>query len=128
MNKGSIVQSGTPEQIYPPASEFVAGFIGNYNLLGANRPNPCSAPRFSRQAGAATGVHHPAARRGGQQRTQPARHRSPAAAARQRHPLSGGVRGGAVDGGLPQPPCRRSAAVGSAVTLVVARDQLCEVA
>ncbi|WP_234919209.1 ABC transporter ATP-binding protein, partial [Aeromonas veronii] len=35
MNKGSIVQSGTPEEIYTrPADAFVAGFIGNYNLLG----------------------------------------------------------------------------------------------
>ena len=38
MNKGSIVQNGTPEQIYTrPASEFVAGFIGNYNLLDADK-------------------------------------------------------------------------------------------
>ncbi|WP_461537474.1 ABC transporter ATP-binding protein [Spongorhabdus nitratireducens] len=34
MNDGQIVQTGTAEEIYTePASAFVAGFIGNYNLL-----------------------------------------------------------------------------------------------
>ncbi len=34
MNDGHIVQKGTAEEIYTePASAFVAGFIGNYNLL-----------------------------------------------------------------------------------------------
>ena len=34
MNEGQIVQSGTAEEIYTePADSFVAGFIGNYNLL-----------------------------------------------------------------------------------------------
>lgn len=34
MNQGNIVQSGAPEQIYShPANEFVARFIGNYNVL-----------------------------------------------------------------------------------------------
>jgi putative spermidine/putrescine transport system ATP-binding protein len=34
MEKGSIVQSGTPEEIYTrPATRFVAGFMGSYNLL-----------------------------------------------------------------------------------------------
>jgi putative spermidine/putrescine transport system ATP-binding protein len=38
MNKGEIVQSGTAEEIYTqPASEFVASFMGNYNLLGAQQ-------------------------------------------------------------------------------------------
>ncbi|MGF1789428.1 ABC transporter ATP-binding protein [Photobacterium profundum] len=38
MNKGEIVQSGTAEEIYTqPASEFVASFMGNYNLLGAKQ-------------------------------------------------------------------------------------------
>jgi putative spermidine/putrescine transport system ATP-binding protein len=47
MNKGSIVQSGTPEQIYTrPASEFVASFIGNYNLLGGEQAKSLFGPRF----------------------------------------------------------------------------------
>lgn len=34
MNQGHITQSGTPHQIYTqPANEFVARFIGNYNVL-----------------------------------------------------------------------------------------------
>ncbi|MDA0150217.1 ABC transporter ATP-binding protein [Vibrio sp. LaRot3] len=36
MNKGEIVQAGSPEQIYTqPANEFVAGFMGHYNLIDA---------------------------------------------------------------------------------------------
>lgn len=35
MNEGRIVQIGTPEQIYTePRNEFVARFIGNYNVMG----------------------------------------------------------------------------------------------
>ncbi len=38
MNKGNLVQSGTPAEIYStPASEFVARFIGNFNVLGNNQ-------------------------------------------------------------------------------------------
>lgn len=38
MNNGQIVQQGTPEQIYTqPASEFVAGFMGQYNLMEAQQ-------------------------------------------------------------------------------------------
>jgi putative spermidine/putrescine transport system ATP-binding protein len=34
MNKGEIVQQGSPESIYTqPANEFVAGFMGHYNLV-----------------------------------------------------------------------------------------------
>ncbi|HEY4390613.1 MAG TPA: ABC transporter ATP-binding protein [Paenibacillus sp.] len=37
MNKGSIVQQGTPEELYTtPRTEFVAQFMGSYNVL--NRP------------------------------------------------------------------------------------------
>jgi putative spermidine/putrescine transport system ATP-binding protein len=37
MNKGRIEQQGSPEDLYTrPATEFVARFIGNYNLLGAH--------------------------------------------------------------------------------------------
>ncbi len=38
MNKGEIVQAGTPEAIYTqPADEFVAGFMGHYNLVAADK-------------------------------------------------------------------------------------------
>lgn len=38
MNKGSIVQQGTPEHIYTqPANEFVAAFMGHYNLINAEQ-------------------------------------------------------------------------------------------
>lgn len=36
MNKGEIVQQGNPEDIYTkPANEFVASFMGHYNLIAA---------------------------------------------------------------------------------------------
>lgn len=36
MHQGKIVQQGSPESIYTqPANEFVAGFMGHYNLLSA---------------------------------------------------------------------------------------------
>ncbi|MGF1721390.1 ABC transporter ATP-binding protein [Vibrio kyushuensis] len=36
MNQGQIVQQGAPESIYTqPANEFVAGFMGHYNLVDA---------------------------------------------------------------------------------------------
>ena len=36
MNEGAIVQQGKPEEIYTkPANEFVASFMGHYNLIGA---------------------------------------------------------------------------------------------
>ena len=36
MNQGEIVQQGSPEEIYTqPANEFVAGFMGHYNLVDA---------------------------------------------------------------------------------------------
>ncbi|EJN6828922.1 ABC transporter ATP-binding protein [Vibrio cidicii] len=38
MNKGEIVQAGTPEAIYThPVNEFVAGFMGHYNLVEASQ-------------------------------------------------------------------------------------------
>ncbi|WP_087020697.1 ABC transporter ATP-binding protein [Thaumasiovibrio subtropicus] len=37
MNQGEIVQQGSPESIYTqPVNEFVAGFMGHYNLLDAD--------------------------------------------------------------------------------------------
>lgn len=38
MNKGEIVQAGSPEEIYThPANEFVASFMGHYNLVEATK-------------------------------------------------------------------------------------------
>ena len=38
MNKGEIVQSGTPDEVYTrPVNEFAAGFMGNYNIIDAAR-------------------------------------------------------------------------------------------
>ena len=129
MNKGSIVQSGTPEQIYTrPASEFVAGFIGNYNLLGAEQGKSLFGPRFQGKlalrpesitllpAGATSG--------------EP----SLPGIVRQQQLLGNVIRYQVeCEAGLLTVDClNRSAgdllAVGSAVTLAVARDQLCEVA
>jgi len=40
MNKGQIVQSDTAENIYTqPATEFVARFMGHYNLVDAHKAN-----------------------------------------------------------------------------------------
>jgi len=37
MNQGEIIQQGKPEDIYTkPANEFVAGFMGHYNLIDSN--------------------------------------------------------------------------------------------
>ncbi|WP_323939359.1 ABC transporter ATP-binding protein [Aeromonas hydrophila] len=129
MNKGSIVQSGTPEEIYTrPASEFVASFIGNYNLLGAEQGKSLFGPRFQGKlalrpeslsllpAGAHSDEPHlPGVISGRQLLGNVIRYQVTCAA------------------GLLTVDClNRSAgdllAVGSAVTLVVAQDQLCEVA
>ena len=38
MDKGKIVQAGSPEEIYTqPTNEFVAGFMGHYNLVNADK-------------------------------------------------------------------------------------------
>ena len=40
INQGKIVQEGTPEEIYThPANEFVAGFMGHYNVVDAKTAN-----------------------------------------------------------------------------------------
>lgn len=40
MNKGEIVQSDTAENLYTqPANEFVARFMGHYNLVSAHNAN-----------------------------------------------------------------------------------------
>ena len=129
MNKGSIVQSGTPEQIYTrPASEFVAGFIGNYNLLGGEQAKSLFGPRFRGKLAlrpesiillpAGAGSHEP----------------SLPGIVRQQQLLGNVIRYQVeCEAGLLTVDCLNRRAgdllpVGSAVTLVVARDQLCEVA
>ncbi|MFM4773968.1 ABC transporter ATP-binding protein [Aeromonas caviae] len=129
MNKGSIVQSGTPEQIYTrPASEFVAGFIGNYNLLGGEQAKSLFGPRFRGKLAlrpesitllpAGTVSHEP----------------SLPGIVRQQQLLGNVIRYQVeCEAGLLTVDCLNRRAgdllpVGSAVTLVVARDQLCEVA
>ncbi|MCS3833859.1 putative spermidine/putrescine transport system ATP-binding protein [Aeromonas veronii] len=129
MNKGSIVQSGTPEQIYTrPASEFVASFIGNYNLLGAEQGKSLFGPRFQ-----------------GKLALRPESLSLLPAGAHSDEPNLPGVISGqqllgnviryqvTCEAGVLTVDClNRSVgdllATGSAVTLVVARDQLCEVA
>ncbi|MFY0542517.1 ABC transporter ATP-binding protein [Brevibacillus sp. H7] len=45
MEKGQIVQSGDPDSIYrAPANEFVARFIGNYNVLSAEEWRRLAGP------------------------------------------------------------------------------------
>ena len=129
MNKGSIVQSGTPEEIYTrPASEFVASFIGNYNLLDGEQASSLFGRRFQ-----------------GKLALRPESLSLLPAGARSDEPHLPGVISGqqllgnviryqvSCAAGLLTVDClNRSAGellpVGSAVTLVVARDQLCEVA
>ncbi|ENC6657921.1 ABC transporter ATP-binding protein [Aeromonas hydrophila] len=129
MNKGTIVQSGTPEEIYTrPASEFVASFIGNYNLLDGEQASALFGPHCRGKlalrpesltllpAGARSdGPHLPGVISGQQLLGNVIRYQVSCAA------------------GLLTVDClNRSAGdllpVGRAVTLVVARDQLCEVA
>ncbi|OZG41217.1 ABC transporter ATP-binding protein [Aeromonas sp. A35_P] len=129
MNKGSIVQSGTPEEIYTrPADAFVAGFIGNYNLLDGEQAKALFGPHCR-----------------GKLALRPESLSLLAAGARSDEPhLPGTIRGQQLLGnviryqveceaGLLTVDCLNRSArdllpVGSAVTLVVARDQLCEVA
>ncbi|HHQ4845141.1 TPA: ABC transporter ATP-binding protein, partial [Aeromonas hydrophila] len=129
MNKGSIVQSGTPEEIYTrPASEFVASFIGNYNLLDGEQASTLFGPRVQ-----------------GKLALRPESLSLLPAGARSDEPHLPGVISGqqllgnviryqvTCEAGLLTVDCLNRCAgellpVGSAVTLVVARDQLCEVA
>ncbi|MCO4204959.1 ABC transporter ATP-binding protein [Aeromonas taiwanensis] len=129
MNKGAIVQSGTPEEIYTrPASEFVASFIGNYNLLSAEQGKSLFGPRS----------RHKLALRPESIALLPAGTRCedpclPGVIAHQQ--LLGNVIRYQVtcEAGMLTVDCLNRSArdllpVGSAVTLAVARDQLCEVA
>ncbi|MGY3896284.1 ABC transporter ATP-binding protein [Aeromonas enterica] len=129
MNKGSIVQSGTPEQIYTrPASEFVASFIGNYNLLSAEQSKSLFGPHA--HARLALRPESIALLPAGVQSLDPS---LPGVIAQQQ--LLGNVIRYQVtcEAGLLTVDCLNRSArdllpVGTAVTLVVARDQLCEVA
>lgn len=129
MNKGSIVQSGTPEEIYTrPADAFVAGFIGHYNLLSAEQGKSLFGPRY----------RHKLALRPESIALLPAGTRCedpclPGVIAHQQ--LLGNVIRYQVtcEAGMLTVDCLNRSArdllpVGSAVTLAVARDQLCEVA
>ncbi|WP_421153976.1 ABC transporter ATP-binding protein [Aeromonas dhakensis] len=129
MNKGSIVQSGTPEEIYTrPADAFVAGFIGNYNLLDGE------------QAKALFGQHC-----SGKLALRPESLSLLPAGVRSDEPHLPGVISGqqllgnviryqvSCAAGMLTVDCLNRSAqdllpVGGAVTLAVARDQLCEVA
>ncbi|MDX7901256.1 ABC transporter ATP-binding protein [Aeromonas media] len=129
MNKGSIVQSGTPEQIYTrPASEFVAGFIGNYNLLGAEQGKSLFGPRF--QGKLALRPESITLLPAGATSSEP----SLPGIVRQQQLLGNVIRYQVeCEAGLLTVDCLNRCAgdllaVGSAVTLAVARDQLCEVA
>ncbi|MFM4825102.1 ABC transporter ATP-binding protein [Aeromonas bivalvium] len=129
MNKGSIVQSGTPEQIYTrPASEFVAGFIGNYNLLGIEQGKSLFGPRF--QGKLALRPESITLLPAGATSSEP----SLPGIIRQQQLLGNVIRYQVeCEAGLLTVDClnRRAGdllAVGSTVTLAVARDQLCEVA
>ncbi|MCR3911179.1 ABC transporter ATP-binding protein [Aeromonas hydrophila] len=129
MNKGSIVQSGTPEEIYTrPASAFVASFIGNYNLLGAEQGKSLFGPRF--QGKLALRPESLSLQPAGAHSDEP--HLPGVISGRQ---LLGNVIRYQVEceAGLLTVDCLNRCAgdllaVGSAVTLVVAQDQLCEVA
>ncbi|VXA80668.1 MULTISPECIES: ABC transporter ATP-binding protein [Aeromonas] len=129
MNKGSIVQSGTPEEIYTrPASEFVASFIGHYNLLPPEQAKSLFGPRFR-----GTLALRPESINllpAGEQSLDPC---LPGVIRQQQ--LLGNIIRYQVEceaGLLTVDTLNRSARdllpVGTAVTLAVARDQLCEVA
>ena len=129
MNKGSIVQSGTPEEIYTrPASEFVAGFIGNYNLLDGEQASALFGLRF--QGKLALRPESITLLPAGATSSEP----SLPGIVRQQQLLGNVIRYQVeCEAGLLTVDClNRSAgdllATGSAVTLAVARDQLCEVA
>ncbi|MFZ3402724.1 ABC transporter ATP-binding protein [Aeromonas salmonicida] len=129
MNKGEIVQSGSPEQIYTqPASEFVASFIGHYNLLAPEQAKSLFGPRF--RGTLALRPESITLLPAGAQSLDPC---LPGVIRQQQ--LLGNIIRYQVEceaGLLTVDTLNRSARdllpVGTAVTLAVARDQLCEVA
>lgn len=129
MNKGEIVQSGSPEQIYTqPASEFVASFIGHYNLLAPEQAKSLFGPRF--RGTLALRPESITLLPAGELSLDPC---LPGVIRQQQ--LLGNIIRYQVEceaGLLTVDTLNRSARdllpVGTAVTLAVARDQLCEVA
>ncbi|MBV7416522.1 ABC transporter ATP-binding protein [Aeromonas sp. sif2433] len=129
MNEGAIVQSGSPEQIYTrPASAFVASFIGHYNLLTPQQASALCGPRTHTQLALRPESINllPA----GADSQDPSLH----GIVRQQQLLGNVIRyqvecaAGLLTVDLLNRSARDLLAVGTTVTLTVARDQLCEVA
>ncbi len=104
MNQGKIVQSGDAETLYTaPVDVFAAGFIGNYNLLDADKRQPTAATADQRAHRDSPGSH----------RTEPQRRtRRPGAQpqpAGQRDPLPHRSARRGIGGGRAQPLGGRSA-------------------
>ena len=129
MNEGAIVQSGTPEQIYTrPASAFVASFIGHYNLLTPQQASALCGPRTHTQlALRPESINLLPAGADSQDPSLPG-------IIRQQQLLGNVIRyqvecaAGLLTVDLLNRSARDLLAVGTTVTLTVARDQLCEVA
>ena len=129
MNEGEIVQSGTPEQIYTrPASAFVASFIGHYNLLTPQQASALCGPRTHTQlALRPESINLLPAGADSQDPNLPG-------IIRQQQLLGNVIRyqvecaAGLLTVDLLNRSARDLLAVGTTVTLTVARDQLCEVA
>ncbi|USV57327.1 ABC transporter ATP-binding protein [Aeromonas encheleia] len=129
MNEGAIVQSGSPEQIYTrPASAFVASFIGHYNLLTPQQASALCGPRTHTQlALRPESINLLPAGADSQDPSLPG-------IVRQQQLLGNVIRyqvecaAGLLTVDLLNRSARDLLAVGTTVTLTVARDQLCEVA
>ena len=129
MNEGAIVQSGSPEQIYTrPASAFVASFIGHYNLLTPQQASTLCGPRTHTQlALRPESINLLPAGADSQDPNLPG-------IIRQQQLLGNVIRyqvecaAGLLTVDLLNRSARDLLAVGTTVTLTVARDQLCEVA
>ena len=129
MNEGAIVQSGSPEQIYTrPASAFVASFIGHYNLLTPQQASTLCGPRTHTQlALRPESINLLPAGADSQDPSLPG-------IVRQQQLLGNVIRyqvecaAGLLTVDLLNRSARDLLAVGTTVTLTVARDQLCEVA
>ncbi|MGY3945215.1 ABC transporter ATP-binding protein [Aeromonas tecta] len=129
MDKGQIVQSGSPEQIYTqPASAFVASFIGHYNLLTPEQAQSLLGPH----------THTRLALRPEAISLLPANTQSQdpslSGIIRQQQLLGNVIRyqvecaAGLLTVDVLNRSARDLLAVGTTVTLAVAQDQLCEVA
>ncbi|MGL5812672.1 MAG: ABC transporter ATP-binding protein [Aeromonas sp.] len=129
MDRGRIVQSGSPEQIYTqPASAFVAGFIGHYNLLAPEQASTLlGASHHARLALRPEAISLLPA---GSSCLDP----SLPGIIRQQQLLGNVIRyqvecaAGLLTVDALNRSARELLPVGTGVTLAVARDQLCEVA